>query len=152
MARMRDVAVGLVVAAVLTAPCARAADAGWLAYGGDERGQRFSAAAQITPANVAHLQQAWSFSTGDLASKGDVIKRASFENTPILAGGRLYVCSSFNEVSALDPGTGRQLWRFDPKVNRGVEYPNSYSCRGVAYWVDPAAPAGSPCAARIFMN
>ena len=133
MARMRDVAVGLVVAAVLTAPCARAADAGWPAYGGDERGQRFSPAAQITPANVAGLQQAWSFSTGDLASKGDVIKRASFEDTPILAEGRLYVCSPFNAVSALDPGTGRQLWRFDPKLNIEIRYPNDYVCRGVAY-------------------
>jgi len=165
MARMRDVAVGLVVAAALTAPCARAAEAGglarakprepvtspasrlrasprqspplrgedWPAYGGDERGQRFSPAAQITPANVAGLQQAWSFSTGDLASKGDVIKRASFEDTPILAAGRLYVCSPFNEVSALDPGTGRQLWRFDPKLNIEIRYPNDYICRGVAY-------------------
>src|SRR5580698_176466 len=133
MARMRDVAVGFVAAAVLVAPCARAADAGWSAYGGDERGQRFSPAAQITPANVASLQQAWSFSTGDLASKGDVIKRSSFEDTPILAEGRLYVCSPFNEVSALDPGTGRQLWRFDPKLNIEIRYPNDYVCRGVAY-------------------
>jgi quinoprotein glucose dehydrogenase len=133
MARMRDMAVGLAVAAVLVAPCARAAEAGWPAYGGDERGQRFSPAAQITPANVARLAQAWSFSTGDLATKGDVIKRASFEDTPILADGRLYVCSPFNEVSALDPGTGKQLWRFDPKLNIAVRYPNDYVCRGVAY-------------------
>ncbi|HEX4860295.1 MAG TPA: pyrroloquinoline quinone-dependent dehydrogenase, partial [Rhizomicrobium sp.] len=111
----------------------RAAEAGWGAYGGDERGQRFSPAAQITPANVANLQQAWSFSTGDLATKGDAIKRASFEDTPILADGRLYVCSPFNEVSALDPGTGRQLWRFDPRLNIEIRYPNDYVCRGVAY-------------------
>ncbi len=133
MARIRDVAVGLAVAAVLAAPCARAAAPGWAQYGGDERGQRFSAARQITPANVARLERAWSFSTGDLASKGDVIKRASFEDTPILADGRLYVCSPFNEVSALDPGTGRQLWRFDPKLNIDIRYPNDYICRGVAY-------------------
>ncbi len=62
------------------------------------------------------------------------------------------MCSPFNQVAALDPATGRQLWRFDPKVDRTVQYPNSYTCRGVAYWADPAAPAGAPCAARIFMN
>jgi quinoprotein glucose dehydrogenase len=133
MARIRDVAVGLSVAALLTAPCARAADAGWGQYGGDAGGQRFSSARQITPANVANLKQAWSFSTGDMATKGDAMKRASFENTPILAEGKLYVCSPFNEVSALDPGTGKQLWRFDPKLNIQIRYPNDYVCRGVAY-------------------
>ncbi len=141
MARIRDVAVGLGVAAMLVAPCAHAADAGWGQYGGDAGGQRFSPARQITPANVASLTQAWSFSTGDMASKGDAMKRASFENTPILADGRLYVCSPFNEVSALDPGTGKQLWRFDPKLNVEIHYPNDYICRGVAY-----------SAGRIYLN
>jgi quinoprotein glucose dehydrogenase len=141
MARIKDVAVGLGVAAMLVAPCARAAEAGWNQYGGDAGGQRFSPARQITPANVAKLTQAWSFSTGDMASKGDVMKRASFENTPILAGGRLYVCSPFNEVSALDPGTGKQLWRFDPKLDIRMRYPNDYICRSVAY-----------AAGRIYLN
>lgn len=141
MARIRDVAVGLAVAALLVAPCAKAAAPGWAQYGGDERGQRFSAARQITPANVTRLEQAWSYSTGDLASKGGVIKRASFEDTPILADGRLYVCSPFNEVSALDPGTGRQIWRFDPKLNVEIRYPNDYVCRGVAF-----------AAGRIYLN
>ena len=33
-------------------------------YGGDQGGQRHSAATQITPANVTGLRQAWSYSTG----------------------------------------------------------------------------------------
>ncbi len=141
MIRICDVAVGALVAAVLLAPCAHAAEPGGGFYGGDAGGQRFSPARQITPANVGALTQAWSFSTGDMAAKGDVMKRASFENTPILADGRLYVCSPFNEVSALDPGTGKQLWRFDPKLNIEIHYPNDYICRGVAY-----------SAGRIYLN
>jgi quinoprotein glucose dehydrogenase len=133
MTRICDVAVGLALAAVLIAPCAHAAEPGWQQYGGDAGGQRFSPARQITPANVANLTQAWSFSTGDMASKGDAMQRASFENTPILAQGRLYVCSAFNEVSALDPGTGKQLWRFDPKLDIRMHYPNDFICRSVAY-------------------
>jgi len=133
MTRLVDMAVGAVVAAVLLAPCVKAAETGWAQYGGDERGQRFSAARQITPANIAGLKEAWRFSTGDLATKGKAINRASFEDTPILADGRLYVCSPFNEVSALDPATGRQLWRFDPKLNIDIHYPNDFVCRGVAY-------------------
>jgi quinoprotein glucose dehydrogenase len=129
---------------------AEAADPGWQFYGGDAGGQRFSAAHQITPANVGSLAQAWSFSTGDMASKGDAMARASFENTPILADGRLYVCSPFDEVSAIDPGTGRQIWRFDPKIDTTVRYPNDDTCRGVAYWRNPAA-ANGPCAARIYL-
>src|ERR1700683_3242809 len=103
---MRGVGVaGLMVAALLlTAAGACASDAGWPYYGGDQGGQRYSAAAQITPSNVAGLKPAWTFSTHDLATKGDAVHHASFEDTPILADGKLFVCSPFNEVSALDPG------------------------------------------------
>ena len=135
MTRLVDMAVVAALAAVLLAPCVKAAEPGWPQYGGNERGQRYSAARQITPGNVASLAVAWRFSTGDLATKGKAINRASFEDTPILADGRLYVCSPFNEVSALDPATGRQLWRFDPKLNIDIHYPNDFVCRGVAYAV-----------------
>lgn len=147
----------LLLAGLCAAPLAfaaqsvRSAEPGWAHYGGDAGGQRYSLAAQINVANVARLKPAWSFSTGDLASKGAAMKRAAFETTPILAGGRLYLCSPFNEASALDPGTGRPLWRFDPKIDPGLNYPNAYNCRGVAYWRNPAAPPRSPCAERIFM-
>ena len=131
---------------------AGADEPGWGYYGGDEGGQRFSAARQITPANVASLQTAWSYQTGDLATKGAALKRSAFENTPILAAGRLYVCSPFNEVSALDPGSGRPFWRFDPRINQRIHYPNDFNCRGVAYWRNPAAPERTPCAERVFLN
>jgi quinoprotein glucose dehydrogenase len=138
------------LSAALGLPAA-AQEPGWQYYGGDQGGQRYSAASQIRPGNVNSLQQAWSYSTGDMTTKGDLMKEASFENTPILAGGRLYVCSPFNEVSAVDPGTGRQIWRFDPKLDTSILYPNDYSCRGVAYWRNPAATADSVCAERIYL-
>ena len=126
-----------------------AAEPGWPSYGGDQGGQRFSGARQITPANVSGLAVAWTYSTGDLTTKADAIKRASFEDTPILAEGRLYVCSPFDEVSALDPGTGKQLWRYDPHLDTTIHYPNDYVCRGVTF--ARHAP-GAVCAARIFLN
>ena len=101
---MRKTLLALAAGVVLSGPCF-AADPGWPEYGGDAGGQRFSQAHQITRANVASLAVAWTFSTGDMSTHGGVMKRASFENTPILAEGRLYICSPFNEVSALDPGT-----------------------------------------------
>jgi quinoprotein glucose dehydrogenase len=128
---------------------ASGADAGWQYYGGDQGGQRYSAARQVTPANVTQLAIAWTYSTSDMASKGEAMQHASFEDTPILADGRLYVCSPFSEVSAIDPGTGRQIWRFDPKVDSSVLYPNDYVCRGVAFWHAPNA--NGACASRIYV-
>jgi quinoprotein glucose dehydrogenase len=132
---MRNVIMGAAIAAavILGGSVCWAAEPGWGFYGGDPGGQRFSAARQITPANVGSLAVAWTYSTGDMTRHADAMKRASFENTPILAEGRLYVCSPFNEVSALDPGTGRELWRFDPRLDDDIRYPNDYVCRGVAY-------------------
>ncbi len=136
---------------ILACGAAQAADAGWPTYGGDQGGMRFSPASQITPANVTKLKPAWSTSTGAMTRHADAIRRSAFENTPILAEGRLYVCSPFNAVSALDPGTGKQIWRYDPRIKtKGMYYPNSFNCRGVAFWHDPAP--GAVCASRIVMN
>ena len=123
------------------------ADTGWSQYGGDQGGQRHSSAAQITPANVGRLHQAWSYSTGVLTRHAGSVHKSAFENTPILDEGRLFVCSSFQEVSALDPGTGKQIWRFDPHLPDAarLDYPNSFNCRGVAYW------KGSDGKGRIYL-
>ncbi|HKQ11127.1 MAG TPA: pyrroloquinoline quinone-dependent dehydrogenase [Rhizomicrobium sp.] len=123
------------------------ADTGWPHYGGDPGGQRHSAATQITPANVTSLRQAWSYSTGAMTRHAESVSKSAFENTPILAEGKLFVCSSFQEVSALDPGTGREIWRFDLHLadDSKLDYPNSFNCRGVAYW------KGSDGKGRIYL-
>ena len=136
---------------LLSAPASAVSDTGWPDYGGDPGGTRYSAARQIAPANVAKLEPVWTYSTGDMKTKGAAMKRASFENTPILAYGRLYICSPFDEVSALDPGTGRKLWRFDPKLDTGVHYPNDYTCRGVAFWHNDHAGPRDSCVRRVFV-
>jgi quinoprotein glucose dehydrogenase len=141
---------GLAACSPQVAAVAPAPDVDWPYYGGDAGGQRYSSAAQITPANVRGLKVAWTYSTGE--AKRHKLDRASFENTPILAGGRLYVCSQFDAVSALDPATGQPLWSFDPRVDPKVSYPNDFICRGVTYWRDPQAPADAPCAARIYLG
>ena len=135
--------------AITTGP--PAADVDWPHYGGDAGGQRFSSAAQITSENVRSLKIAWTYSTGEMKRQPEAIKHSSFENTPILAGGRLFVCSQFNAVSAVDPVTGKELWQYDPKVDPTVEYPNDFTCRGVTWWRDPVAPARSPCAERVYV-
>ena len=84
-------------------------------YGYDQGGSRFAPLDQITPQNVDELIPAWTYHTGDLKSRApDVLKRSKFEVTPILTGEKLVACTPFNAVVAVDPGTGRELWRYDP--------------------------------------
>jgi len=122
----------------------------WPHYGGDAGGQRHSHAAQITPANVATLEVAWTFRTGDLERRPDALQRSAFEATPVLAGDRLLFCTPFNEVIALDPGTGAERWRFDPKIATDYHPANQFTCRGVTPWTDPLAPSAASCASRVF--
>ncbi len=126
---------------------------GWDYWGGDAGGTRFSKLDQITPANVDRLVRAWDYRTGDLASRPpDAMKRTKFEATPLFVEDSLILCSPFNEVIALDPGTGAQKWRFDPKISNAQRPGNRFNCRGVAYWVDDHAADGAVCRSRIFMG
>jgi quinoprotein glucose dehydrogenase len=127
--------------------------AAWEHWGGDRGGSRFSPLNQITPDNVGNLVRAWEFSTGDLGARApEVMKRTKFQATPLLIEDSLIFCSPFNEVIALDPGSGAQKWRYDPKIPTNQRPANRYTCRGVAYWVDDKAPDNAACRARIFMG
>jgi quinoprotein glucose dehydrogenase len=119
-------------------------------YGGDG-GRHYVDAHQITTANVQTLRPLWSYHTGEL-SEGAQGQRATAaaEATPILAEGRLYYCSPFNRVIALDPASGAELWSHDPKINRSGRYPNQMVCRGVSFWRDSKRSGDGNCASRIF--
>lgn len=122
---------------------AQASDGDWIAYGNDRGGSRFSPLAQISPANVGHLQPAWTYRTGKL---GDGKQGTAFQVNPIKVGNRLYLCAGNNDVIALDPETGRQLWRHNPKTDLAGVY--GLVCRGVTYYRVPQA--NGPCAERIY--
>lgn len=111
----------------------------WSAYGRSGYGDRYAPAAQITPANVGQLKQAWSFHTGDFKGAGDPGEIAN-EVTPIKVNGMLYMCTPHNIVIALDPDTGKEIWRHDPKINRDAKRYQHMICRGVSYW-DVNAPS-----------
>lgn len=144
---MRTVFVFLIAATAAVG--ARANPFDWNAYGGDGRGQRHAPLAQITPSNVAQLEIAWSFRTGEL---GEGFARAhealTFEATPLKIGDALYFNTATGKVFALDAASGRERWRFDAQVDRGRDY-SEMATRGVSGWRDAAAAAGSACAERI---
>jgi quinoprotein glucose dehydrogenase len=130
---------------------ASAADAGagadWPAWGGTDHGLRYSSLGQIDRSNVAQLQRVWTYRTGDLPDQ-KAKDKYSPETTPIKIGDRLYLCSAKNIIIALDAATGKEWWRYDPKVSDD-SIPYGATCRGVAYYKDSAAAPDQVCASRI---
>lgn len=117
----------------------------WPAYGRDHGGSRFSPAAQITRDNVAGLEVAWVYRTGDW-----VPGRTRFEATPLLAGGTLFVSTPLGRVIALHPETGAERWSFDPRIDLAGRY-GDFANRGVALWQDPRAAPDAACRRRVFV-
>lgn len=124
--------------------------AGWPAYGGDPYGTRYSPLTQIRRENVEHLEVAWTHRTGDVSDGSTYPRRSSFEATPILFDGTLYVSTPFSRVIALDPETGEERWTHDPKIDLYERYSESLVSRGVEAWEDPEAGEEEACKRRIF--
>ena len=125
------------------------ADTDWTAFGGTNAAERYSPAGQITPENVARLKPAWQFHTGDFAPNDRVSYAA--QNTPLKVGDSLFMCSPGNRVFALDPATGGEKWRFEPKVApRAMESMFSAACRAVGFYRVPGN-AAAPCAERVYV-
>lgn len=124
---------------------------GWPTVGGDAGGHRYSAADAITPENVSELEAAWVYRSGAFEGREAVRNRASFQATPILADDQLILCTQFNDVVALDPGTGTENWRYSSKVAISEDSQFQHICRGVTFWQDDTVDAGE-CASRIFMG
>ena len=78
------------------------ADGEWPDYGQSQAGLRYSALTQITPANVGDLEIAWMYHIGQ-APKIEGTMLPALEATPIVADGRMFLCSTVNKVVALDP-------------------------------------------------
>ena len=121
----------------------------WPAYGRDPGGARFSPLTQITRANVAQLQVAWTYHTGIPDMSGMGHRPPALEVTPIVVDGTMYVSTPTGIIAALDPATGTERWRFDAGVNPHRGY-GDFVSRGVTFWRDRRAAAGSACANRIF--
>jgi membrane-bound PQQ-dependent dehydrogenase (glucose/quinate/shikimate family) len=111
------------------------AQSDWPAYGHDPAGTRYSSIRQITRSNVAQLQRAWTYHTGEkpAASGPRGQRQTAFETTPLVVNGILYFTTPANRVIALDPTSGRELWTFDPqaKSKKPIQY---HAHRGVSYW------------------
>jgi alcohol dehydrogenase (cytochrome c) len=87
---------------------ARAEPHNWLTYYGAYDGQRYGALDQINASNVAALRPAWVFQhtpIGLIAGPANF----SFEATPIVVDGVMYLTGPDAHVWALDAATGAML-------------------------------------------
>jgi quinohemoprotein ethanol dehydrogenase len=82
----------------------------WLTHGLNYNEDRYSLLTQINKDNIKQLGLAW---VTDLGSK------RGLEATPLVADGIMYVSGAWSTVFAIDAATGKQLWKYDPKVRGG---------------------------------
>jgi quinoprotein glucose dehydrogenase len=121
----------------------------WDHYGGGLHGMQYSSLSQITRDNVGELKEIWRYRTGELGEGHR--EPFAFEANPILVEGRLYLPTGSAIVIALDPATGEEIWRHDPKIDRTKPHAEIAN-RGVTSWIDEEALSDSPCRHRIFVG
>ncbi|MBT2134440.1 pyrroloquinoline quinone-dependent dehydrogenase [Croceibacterium sp. LX-88] len=91
--------------------------AGWDAYLGGSDSSQYSSLTQIDKDNVNQLQVAWTYEAGDGQPP---------QFNPIVANGMMYVLASDGKIAALDPATGKEIWK--------SETTGRFSARGINYW------------------
>ena len=80
--------------------------ANWLTHGRDYSNQRFSPLDQINAGTIKKLVPKWIYQTG---------VSATFQTTPLVADGIMYLSAPFSHVIALDAKSGREIWRYEHK-------------------------------------
>jgi glucose dehydrogenase len=119
----------------------RSPDADWPTYNRDLAGTRYSPLTQINTGNVTQLKEVWTYlmrppagvpvpAVDQPASSFEIFQQV----TPIVVNGVMYLPSG-NRVVALEPETGKEIWRHE--LSEGLA-----SFRGLTYWPgDGTVPA-----------
>jgi quinoprotein glucose dehydrogenase len=127
-----------VVMSVAIAAGVTAAAQQWTHAAGDQAASHYSPLDQITPANVHQLRIAWEWRPDEKNLPQFGTRPGAFQSTPIVIDDVMYVSTMYYGVAALDPTTGKELWRYDSKAYEDGQPPNGtgYVHRGVAAWRD----------------
>lgn len=81
----------------------------WPLHGHDAGGQRHSPLTQVDTLTVRRLVPKWTWHSG---------VTATFQATPIVVDGIMYVSLPFSSVAALDAATGTERWRYVHRARR----------------------------------
>jgi hypothetical protein len=87
----------------------------WLTIGGDWHNTRYSALTQINRSNVKNLKGAWVTHLGS-----GLGQKYSFEGTPIVKDGILYIATGNDDVFALDGRTGALIWEHRSGIEQNI--------------------------------
>jgi quinoprotein glucose dehydrogenase len=130
-ARGRFLRIALALGICSSVACQLTAASGkdWAVYLGDDDRSHYSTLTEITAANVNRLEVAWTFTSGDFKPG----TRAQIQCNPLIVDGVLFGTTALQVVVALDAATGRELWRFDPRVT-GRSKTSDVRHRGLVYW------------------
>jgi len=143
------VALSMLIATGQPATADQDIGARWTHYGGSQRGMQYSSLSQITRENVAGLEEVWRYRTGELGEGHR--EPFALQTNPILVEDRLYLSTGSAIVIALDPATGAEIWRHDPKIDRSKGHAEIAN-RGVTSWIDPQADRAATCRHRIYVG
>jgi len=81
----------------------------WPQYHRTSNGWRYSPLEQINKTNIGRLKVAWIHQAGDITH--------GTQETPIVVDGVIYSISAGNRVAAIDAKTGKDIWRYEPKLD-----------------------------------
>lgn len=104
----------------------------WSYWGGDAGQTRYAPLNQINATNVGGLKIAWRWSA-DTTGSGPA---NNFKSTPLLDNGVLYLPWLNHGVAAVDAGTGKTLWTFEPQPADIGSGTGSLNSRSLAFWTD----------------
>ena len=137
----------LSIAAICGLTLSRVAAQQWPQPAGDQGASHYSPLDQITTANVNKLQVAWEWRPNEKDLPQFGTRPGAFQASPIVVDNVMYVSTMYYGVAALDPATGKELWRYDSKAYEDGQPPNGtgYVHRGIVAWKDGDR-------LRIFLN
>ena len=110
----------------------------WRSFSADQAATKYSPLDEINADNVHDLEVVWrQLTVPDATRQGNTIDAPSgSQNTPLMAGGLLFISTGFGNVAALDAATGDLVW-FDPlPVADDGSAQRGFATRGVAFWAD----------------
>ena len=111
----------------------------WRHYGGTPGSTKHAPLDLINRSNAGQLRVAWRWSSPDnaLAKTNTDLQPGAYEDTPLMANGKLYTITSLGVLAAIDPATGVTIWQYDPETWRAGRPTNlGFVHRGLAFWSD----------------
>ena len=111
----------------------------WSSYAANIAGWKYAPLDQINARTVGDLEVVWrQLVIPEAIRDGNTMRgTVASQNTPLMAGGLLYVSTGLGTIAALDATTGAVVWNDDvPVLSREGVAQRVRQTRGVAYWTD----------------